>query len=121
MKKLKFLGLMGVIMAVAVAALIGVAGSNLSRTVGDLEVAVTKTQSDTVIARVSDEAVLDPDGSGYVAPLGENKVTESNKTSKVLAAAVGAQGMVLGMLSVCLVVIISLVVRYWLRARNSEE
>lgn len=122
MKKFRFLGVMSVAMVVAVVALIGVAGANLSHTVGELEVAVTKTQNDTVLARVSDEELdfADPYGDGYVAPLGET-ITTGPDTSQILASAVSMQGMIMGILSVCLVVTISLAVRYWRRVRNSEE
>lgn len=121
MKKFNFLAAMSVVMVVAVAALIGVAGVNLSKTVKELDVAVTKIQSDTVIARTDpSETRLAQDGTEYVAPLGENTVTEPD-ASKVLATAVGTQGMIIGVLSVCLVVVISLVVRYWRRAHSQVE
>ena len=115
MKKSKSLVVLSVAMVIAVVALIGVAGVNLSRTVGELEVAVTRTESDTVIAKV-DHNVVTPSGDGmeYVAPLGENVVVEPDG-SRILAVAVSAQGMVLGLLAVCLVVVISLAVRYWYR------
>lgn len=105
-------------MAAAVVALVVAAGVNLNRTVVKLDIAMAETETDTVIARVDNN--VPQDVSSFVAPLGENKVTGPDE-SKILAAAVGTQGMIIGLLAVCLVVVISLVVRYWRRDRNPGE
>ena len=107
-------------MTLGVVMVIAFAGMNLSKTVDEFAVIAkedsVQTSSDTVIAR-ADARVVDMDGIEYVEPLGETKVTGSN-TGKIMATAVGVQSMALGAISVCLVVIISLVVRYWRRDRN---
>lgn len=121
MKKPGFLVVMSVAMVVAVVALIGVAGANLSRTVGDLEIAMTETKTDTVIAKAEQhQVILNEDGTEYVAPLGENTVVRPD-TVQILAVAVSAQGMVLGLLAVCLVVVISLAVRFLYRKHEAKK
>ena len=123
MKAPKILIIAGIAMAIAVVALIGTVGANTSRTVGELDIALTEIETDKVIARTNSlEAVNDPSGTGYAAPLGENRTVSSgidrSSESRVLATAVGVQGMVAGMLAVCLLIIISLVVKYWRNARS---
>ena len=120
MKAPKILTMTASAMVIAVMALIGVVGMNMTQTVDELDIALTEVDRDTVIARTSDDELTDPSGLGYVAPLGENKTTAPDE-SKTFAVAVGVQGKVIGLLAVCLLVVTSLGVRYWRRDRSLEE
>jgi len=110
----------GVVISAAVMALMGVVGINMSRTVGELDIALTEMESSTVIARTGEDGEIeDPSDPSHAAPLGESvRVMPDTDTGRVLAAAVGVQGMVMGIFVICLLVIISLVVRYWQRAHT---
>ena len=120
MKAPKILTITASAMVIAVMALIGVVGMNMTQTVDELDIALTEVDKDTVIARTRDDELTDPSRVGYVAPLGENKTTAPDE-SKTFAVAVGVQGKVIGLLAVCLLVVTSLGVRYWRRDRSLEE
>lgn len=96
-------------------------GVNLSRTVEEFTVIAkedsVQNSSDSVIARSDVRTTQDSSGLEHTEPLGVTKTTSPNG-EKMMATAISVQGMVFGILAVCLAVAISLVVRYWRRAHN---
>lgn len=119
----KILLAIGSLMTLGVTMVMAFAGMNLSRTVDEFAVIAkedsVQTTNDSVIAR-TDARVTDWDGVEHVEPLGETKTTGPN-TGKIMATAVGVQSMSFGALAICLVIVISLVVKYWRRDRNQVK
>ena len=110
-------------MALGVMMVVVFTGVNLSRTMEEFTVIAkedsVQTTDDTMIAR-SDPHVVDASGVEYMEPLGEVKVTGPD-VGKTMATAVSVQSMSLGALAICLVIIISLVVKYWQDDRNRAK
>lgn len=76
--------------------------------------------TEATLARAEAVVAYDPLNPGYVPPLGESSTVGPN-LERIFAIAVSTQGMILGILAICIAVVISLVVRYLRRARNQEQ
>lgn len=114
MKKRRFPLWTSAIVGAIILVLMGVTVLNIPKTVNNMEIALaddakTNTAVDTTIAVTDD--------NGYTRPLGESTISEV-KAERVIGETAGVQWMVLGMLGACLLVVISLVVKYWLDGRR---
>jgi fibro-slime domain-containing protein len=97
------------------------ADRNSSESVFKMEIrGMVLNLTEATLARTEAIVAYDPMNPGYVAPLGESSTVGPN-LERIFAIAVSTQGLILGLLAICLAVVISLVVRYLRRARNQEE